>query len=480
MKVISLLALVVMLSFATTDEDAATGIDWRPSHNKECTQDFSTFADKSVDQCKLICAQIDGCDEFSSPIENHRKGCRIAKGKGGCAVSDGSATSYKMHHVIITSGMEDEEGPGSRRRRRTDSRRRTHMPIVTDSSQKIAELKDKKEAKDKQKALDDASMAGAAQDSKAILKEIKIKGKYKHLQTIIEATTDRKGAGITTPTKRGGEEKTLLQQAAEAQDATLSKQYSALQVQLPALQANSQKVEGAFDSAVVNAKRVTEKLLATEAAVEQMMTDPGAMADQDRAIAVAILGKLRVAGALVSGDFPALDPEQGKHEYLVHLKDSMMIALRNPSEKNMEDAKIAYKTATKILTNDAQGDVDATKQEADDLKKKAKAQENEQQLAAENQQSENEEKQVLVETAQAAAKEKLTEQAITASGDPTAVAPVVQMPKLKIPFADPDVVKVQRGFYDPPGDGGELDLGTARSEPATYKPSTNLPGDFMI
>merc|ERR1740127_175824 len=102
-----------------------------------------------------------------------------------------------------------------------------------------------------------------------------------------------------------------------------------------------------------------------------------------------------------------------------------MIALRNPSEKNMEDAKIAYKTATKILTNDAQGDVDATKQEADDLKKKAKAQENEQQLAAENQQSENEEKQVLVETAQAAAKEKLTEQAITASGDPTAVAPVV-------------------------------------------------------
>lgn len=477
MKVIGLLPLVVVFSFATTEEDVATGIEWQPSVKKECTKDFSTFADKSIDECKAICFQMDGCGEFSSPIENHRKGCRIAKGKEGCTISDGDATSYRMHQITITSGMEDEEGPGSRRRRRTDSRRRTHMPIMTAASKAMSELKAKKDAEDKQRALEEEAHAGMAEDSLAILKETSIKNKYKRQKLMLEVD---KPQMITERSLAADGTKTAVQQATEAQDATLSKQKSAMTVQVPALKANTVKVEGAFDVAVAQAQRVAKTLLATEKAVEKMMSDPGVMADQDRAIAVAILGKLRVAGALVSGDLPSLDPEQGKHEYLVHLKDSMMIALRNPSEKNLAEAKIAYKTATTIVTNDSMGDVDGVKQEADQLKKKAKAQEEEQQLAVENQQSKNEEKQGLVEIAQAAAKEKLTQQAITASGDPSAVAPDVEMPKIKIPFDEPDVVEVRRGYYDPPGDGGELDLGTARSEPTAYTPSTNLPGDFLI
>merc|ERR1711865_369483 len=419
MKVISLLPLVVVFSFATTEEDVATGIEWQPSVKKECTKDFSTFADKSIDECKAICGQMDGCGEFSSPIENHRKGCRIAKGKEGCTISDGDATSYKMHQITITAGMEDEEGPGSRRRRRTDSRRRTHMPIMTAASKAISDLKAKKDAEDKQRALDEEANAGMAEDSLVILKETAIKKKYKSQKLMLEV--EKPQMFTEGSLSADGTKKSAVQQATEAQDATLRKQKSVMTVQVPALEANTVKVEGAFDVVVSQAKRVAETLLTTEKAVEKMMSDPGVMADQDRAIAVAILGKLRVAGALVSGDLPSLDPEQGKHEYLVHLKDSMMIALRNPSEKNLAAAKIAYKTATTIVTNDSMGDVDGVQQEADQLKKKAKAQEEEQQLAVENQQSKNEEKQGLVEIAQAAAKEKLIQQAITASGDPSAV-----------------------------------------------------------
>merc|ERR1712070_842865 len=270
--------LVLALSFAEAGEEATGGIEWRPQHNKQCSKDFTTFADKSVTECESLCSQIDGCSEFSSPIPEHINGCRIAKGKAGCAPSAGDANLYKAVMVTENESMPDEEGPGASRRRRSDSRRRTHMPIKTKTSQTIAALK--KQETDEQQA--DAAAQQVDEHLKLenakIVEEMEYKKKYKQLQTNLKIKEIIEKADSAN----SGPSKASVSKVEDVQIKALKKQISSAQAQIPVISKKITALMGAYDVAVIDAQRVVSKVKMAEKAIETMMLDPGVMADQDR------------------------------------------------------------------------------------------------------------------------------------------------------------------------------------------------------
>merc|ERR1711865_619453 len=98
---------------------------------------------------------------------------------------------------------------------------------------------------------------------------------------------------------------------------------------------------------------VFAKIENAQRAIKTLMDDPGKLADQDRQIAVAILGKLRVAKALVNGDLLSLKPHQKKLDWVVSLKEATEKAVRHPSKENLAAAKQAYKEASKQSSQEA-------------------------------------------------------------------------------------------------------------------------------
>lgn len=486
-KSLCLVALVLVFSLVEAGEEEAGGIRWDPQTNKQCSKDFNTFADKTVEECQSICSQIDGCDEFSSPIENHMNGCRIAKGMAGCKPEDGDAKFYKATVVVENEKAPDVEGPGDRRRRRSDARRRTHMPIKTRASMQIAAI-DRLEEKEKETgAAKKAPMLDPAVQAEQLMisKEVILKSKWR------QATADQKIRDMLTQKGSGENSGPQIKTDATSHDiavmqvAMLSKQVKKTAVAIPLLKQQVMKAEGAYDTAVLDGQKVASKVKDAEKAIEKLMMDPGAMADQDRSIAVAILGKLRVAGALVNGDLPSLSNDQHSHAYLVHMREAMVKAVRNPSEKNVMAAKVAYKTATNIMAQNGNAAVKETVKEAKDLEKKSKALKQEQNLSADSGAAGDAANKEQAAIASDATKEAVGRAAVIASGDPTAIPPEVTLPKTPLPPSlKPGQVKLQRGYYDEPAAGENFatqaanELGSAQSAIPDYQPSTDLPGDF--
>jgi len=491
-KSLCLLALVLVFSLVQAGEEEAGGIRWMPQSNKQCGKDFTTFADKTVAECQSICSQIDGCDEFSSPIENHMNGCRVAKGKTGCKPEGGDAKFYKATMVVENEKAPDVEGPGARRRRRSDSRRRTHMPIKTRASMQLAAIQQKEDKKKEEAAARMAPMMDPAvrREQLLISKETITKVKYNGMvsDAKIRAEIERLAAdkkGIAAADGLGLEKGMTTHDVAKVQIRVLQKQVTKNKVEIPLLKRQVMKEEGGFDMAVLDGHKVAAKVKAAEKAIEVLMMDPGAMADQDRSVAVAILGKLRVAGALVNGDLPSLSADQHSHEYLVHMRKAMIKAVRNPSVKNVMAAKVAYKTATNIMTQNSKAAVKETVKEAKDLATKTKALEQEQQLSTNAGAAKDADNKEQAAIAADATKAAIGKAAVDASGDPSAIPPEVTLPKPPLPpRLKPGQVYMPRGYYDAPAAGETFatqatnELGATQSDIPDYQPSTDLPGDF--
>merc|ERR1711865_914514 len=113
---------------------------------------------------------------------------------------------------------------------------------------------------------------------------------------------------------------------------------------------------------------VFAKIENAQRAIKTLMDDPGKLADQDRQIAIAILGKLRVAKALVNGDLLSLKPLQRKVDWVVNLKDATEKAMRHPSKQNLAAAKEAYTEASK---QSSQGALQAAAAQAAEAKRLA-------------------------------------------------------------------------------------------------------------
>merc|ERR1712166_1721529 len=311
-------AVIVMNNQTDVIEEEAGGIRWMPQSNKQCSKDFTTFADKTVVECQSICSQIDGCDEFSSPIENHMNGCRIAKGKTGCKPEGGDAKFYKATVVVEDQKAPDVEGPGPRRRRRSDSRRRTHMPIKTRASMQLAAVQKTEDKKKEEAAARMAPMMDPAvrQEQLLISKEVITKSKYNSMVSDAKIRDHLERDAADSGDGLGLEKGMTTHDVAKVQIRVLQKQVTKNKVEIPLLKRQVMKEDGGYDMAVLDGHKVAGKVKEAEKAIEKLMMDPGAMADQDRAVAVAILGKLRVAGAFVNGDLPSLSADQHSHEYL--------------------------------------------------------------------------------------------------------------------------------------------------------------------
>lgn len=490
-KSLCLLALVLVFSLVEAGEEEAGGIRWDPQTNKQCSKDFNTFADKTVEECQSICSQIDGCDEFSSPIENHMNGCRIAKGKTGCKPENGDAKFYKATVVVENEKAPDVEGPGARRRRRSDARRRTHMPIKTRASIQIAAINRVEEKEKEKDVAKKAPMMDPAVQAEQLMtsKEVIMKSKWRQAKADQKITAlINAGSGANSGGGHGIKKGASSHDVAVMQVKVLTKQVEKTAVAIPLLKQQVMKEKGAYDMAVLDGQKVASKVKDAEKAIEKLMMDPGAMADQDRGIAVAILGKLRVAGALVNGDLPSLSNDQHSHAYLVHMREAMVKAVRNPSAKNVMAAKVAYKTATNIMAQNGNAAVKETTKEAKDLAKKTTALKQEQNLSADSGAARDAANKEQAAIASDATKEAVGRAAVIASGDPTAIPPEVTLPKPPLPPSlKPGQVTLQRGYYDEPAAGENFatqatnELGSTQSAiPAIpdYQPSTDLPGDF--
>merc|ERR1712054_207198 len=146
---------------------------------------------------------------------------------------------------------------------------------------------------------------------------------------------------------------------AEKSIKALKTQMTSLKAETPLLRHNMEKAEQSYEVAKEERKTVERRVKYAESAVEKLMTDNGRLADQDRLAAEAILGKLRVAGALITGDLPTLTPDQKEQLWMKQMQEAMFKAVRNPNKPNMQEAEQTYRTAAKVMQQMGQGEVQA-------------------------------------------------------------------------------------------------------------------------
>merc|ERR1719331_609369 len=134
------LLVVAAISLALSTEVPDDDVVWKfdPQKFTVCTTNFDSHPDMALNDCKSLCLQTSGCEQFSFPIQDQKLGCRIAQ-KGGCQPQNAEGPGYNLYQRVQAPEDEppDVEGPGARRRRRTDARRRTHNVIKTDATEEM-------------------------------------------------------------------------------------------------------------------------------------------------------------------------------------------------------------------------------------------------------------------------------------------------------------------------------------------------------
>merc|ERR1711998_397074 len=140
------------------EEVDGQGFTWATERPMECSQNYKSHVDKTVEDCKLLCIQSPECTEFSSPLRGQALGCRVSR-ENGCAPK---ATPGEPQYVLYKkerlsaqeeAAAEDVEGTGARRRRRTEARRRSSQPLKTPARKKMEVI----QATEKKKMLDAAA-----------------------------------------------------------------------------------------------------------------------------------------------------------------------------------------------------------------------------------------------------------------------------------------------------------------------------------
>lgn len=185
--------------------------------------------------------------------------------------------------------------------------------------------------------------------------------------------------------------------------------------------------------------------------IQKMMQDPGKLAQQDQEIGIAILGKLRVAKALVNGDLAPITKHQHKVDWVVKLREGVQKALAHPSKENLENAQALYKAA-------AAANKKRQSRRARALKAKEKNEKRQRVLAAQKKKSKIRSRKQKQQRAKQRAKiEAAKKQQIAnekANSGNTHAAPVEAAPvEVEAPPAipkPPAIVKhIARGFFDP-------------------------------
>jgi hypothetical protein len=324
------LVLFLLLAAGSTGMDDVPSV-FVPNQFWICSENFESHAGLSVYQCKSLCLAQAGCQEFSYPLDDAPSGCRIAK-QGGCEARpyDNELYSVYKKQAAPTDEPPDMEGPGARRRRRTDSRRRTHSPAKTTHSDENMELRAKKTDAEKAQAEADAARIQGENDSILYMKEHKAKAEVEKLQLDWKIKQH-----ILDQPKTDKKEETAVKKEETAETAgktDLESQVKALKSSEKVMTANIRNAENSIETTESQKLGVLQKISLAKASIEQLMNDPGKLADQDRQIGIAILGKLRVAKALINGDIVSLKHEQTKVPWVVRLREATEKALRHPSK----------------------------------------------------------------------------------------------------------------------------------------------------
>merc|ERR1712070_938462 len=447
-------ALVIGLALSVDQPDDDIKWEFDPQKFTVCSTNFESHPDLSLDDCKSLCIQNSGCDQFSFPIQDQKLGCRLAK-QGGCEPRNADGPGYNLYQKKKAAQDEpaDEEGSGARRRRRTDARRRTHSQIMTSATNEMTRIieQQKKEALQIAKASEAAAAGEQAAEREHKLQLAQKDVEKQSLDMKIKRDIEEKVAGDSSSSSssssaEGGAGAAYAR--AESHLAAVKNDLKNLKAQARVDRTNTETAQGALEITDAQRDVVNNKIKFAVQSVEQLMQSPGKLADEDRMIAVAILGKLRVAAALVRGDLPALDRHQSRVDWVSNLKQTMLKAVRNPSAANMEAARAAYKTAAAMKAKEQEDTNAAEEAEAKELQEQAQAKQIQEETAEAEQEAEQKEAEEQAQIDSATATQAAIEKANEA--DPTAPDPQVSVTVKAPPPPPPIPTKViQRGFYDP-------------------------------
>jgi hypothetical protein len=300
----------------------------------------------------------------------------------------------------------------------------------------------KKKQAEKARAAAEAARIQGENDSILYMKEHKAKAEVEKLQLDWKIKQH-----ILDQPKTDKKEET----AETAGKTDLESQVKALKSSEKVMTANIRNAENSIETTESQKLGVLQKISLAKASIEQLMNDPGKLADQDRQIGIAILGKLRVAKALINGDIVSLKHEQTKVPWVVRLREATEKALRHPSKENLEAAKEAYKQAAATNEKSTLDSLAAQEAEQKRLADEAKAAEEAKILnakdAADKVAAAKEAARIQTAFNQAAA-DRAAAQAAPANSitTPTAAAIAPVEPVLPPP---PIIRKVKRGFFDP-------------------------------